>query len=77
MMLFPTEHAKILVYNDYIMASLGVLSKRHSEGAIRLLEKSLGFKFPEKKEQAEFTVLSKAMAEADREAEAAKQKEEE
>lgn len=77
MMLFPTEHAKILVDNDYIMASLGVLSKRHREGAIRLLEKSLGFKFPEKKEQAEFTVLSKAMAEADREAEAAKQKEEE
>lgn len=77
MMLFPTEHAKILVDNDYIMASLGVLSKRHREGAIRLLEKSLGFKFPEKKEQSEFTVLSKAMAEADREAEAAKQKEEE
>lgn len=77
MMLFPTEHAKILVDNDYIMASLGVLSKRHREGAIRLLEKSLGFKFPEKKDQAEFTVLSKAMAEADREAEAAKQKEEE
>ncbi len=77
MMLFPTEHAKILVDNDYIMASLGVLSKRHREGAIRLLEKSLGIKFPEKKDQAEFTVLSKAMAEADREAEAAKQKEEE
>lgn len=77
MMLFPTEHAQILVDNDYIMASLGVLSKRHREGAIRLLEKSLQFKFPEKKEEQSFTVLSKAMAEADREAEAAKQKEEE
>jgi uncharacterized protein (TIGR01319 family) len=50
MRLFPTNHAKILVDNDYIMASLGVLSKKHREGAIKLLEKSLGFKFPEKKE---------------------------
>lgn len=77
MMLFPTEHAKILVDNDYIMASLGVLSKRHREGAIRLLEKSLGFKFPEKKEQEDITVFSKAMADVDRELEEAKQKEEE
>ena len=43
--LFPTSHAKILVDNDYIMASLGVLSKAHREGAIRLLEKSLGVNF--------------------------------
>jgi uncharacterized protein (TIGR01319 family) len=50
MRLFPTNHAKVLVDNDYIMASLGVLSKKHREGAIKLLEKSLGFKFPEKKE---------------------------
>ena len=49
MMLFPTEHAQILVDNDYIMASLGVLSKRYREAAIRLLEKSLGFTFPERK----------------------------
>ena len=33
------------------MASLGVLSKKHRQGAIKLLEKSLGFKFPEKKER--------------------------
>lgn len=76
MMLFPTEHAQILVDNDYIMASLGVLSKRHREGAIRLLEKSLGFKFPEKKEQ-DFTAVSKAMADVNREAEEAKQRDEE
>jgi hypothetical protein len=50
MRLFPTNHAKVLVDNDYIMASLGVLSKKHREGAIKLLEKSLDFKFPEKKE---------------------------
>ena len=49
MRLFPTSHAEVLVDNDYIMASLGVLSKKHREGAKKLLEKSLGFKFPEKK----------------------------
>ena len=50
MLLFPTEAAEILVDNDYIMASIGVLSKRYREAAIKLLEKSLGFKFPEKVE---------------------------
>lgn len=50
MMLFPSEHAEILVDNDYIMASLGVLSTRYKDAAIRLLEKSLNFKFPEKKD---------------------------
>ncbi len=77
MMLFPTEHAQILVDNDYIMASLGVLSKRHRAGAIRLLEKSLDFKFPEKKEEQNVTVMSKAMADVDRELEEADRKEEE
>ncbi|WP_425755902.1 GlmL-related ornithine degradation protein [Ihubacter sp. rT4E-8] len=76
MMLFPTEHARILVDNDYIMASLGVLSKKHRAAAIRLLEKSLDFKFPEKKEQ-DFTAVSKAMADVNREAEEAKQRDEE
>ncbi|MEY8368330.1 GlmL-related ornithine degradation protein [Anaerovoracaceae bacterium 42-11] len=76
MMLFPTEHAQILVDNDYIMASLGVLSKRYREAAIRLLEKSLGFTFPEKKEQ-DFTVISKAMEDVNRELEEAKKRDEE
>ena len=49
MRLFPTSHAEILVDNDYIMASLGVLSKRHTEGAKKLLEHSLRISFPEKK----------------------------
>jgi len=41
-LLFPTEYAQILVDNDYIMASLGVLSKVHRKAAIYLLGKSLG-----------------------------------
>ncbi|MBK5263127.1 MAG: glutamate mutase L, partial [Peptostreptococcaceae bacterium] len=49
LLLFPGEHAEILIDNDYIMASLGVLSKKYKNAAIKLLEKSLQFKFPEKK----------------------------
>ncbi|MBS4535390.1 glutamate mutase L [Clostridium sp. D2Q-14] len=39
--LFPNKEAKILVDNDYIMASLGVLSKEYPEAALSLLKKSL------------------------------------
>lgn len=53
MRLFPTQHAKILVDNDYIMASLGVLSKKYKEGAKRLLEQSLQFTFPKRKKGAD------------------------
>mgnify|MGYP001344766366 CR=1 FL=1 len=49
MLLLPGEGAKILVDNDYIMASLGVLSKKYKEAAVKLLEKSLDFRFPRKK----------------------------
>lgn len=42
--LFPNEEAQILVDNDYIMASLGVLSKKYREAAIYFLEKSLKMK---------------------------------
>ena len=74
MMLFPTEHAQILVDNDYIMASLGVLSKRYREAAIKLLEKSLDFKFPERKAENN---AAKYMAEIDyADAEAKKRDEE-
>ncbi len=45
LLLFPGEHAEILVDNDYIMASLGVLSRKHKEAAIKLLEKSLNIEF--------------------------------
>ena len=48
LLLTPGEHAKILVDNDYIMASLGVLSLKYKEAAIKLLEQSLGIKFPAK-----------------------------
>lgn len=41
--LFPDENVQILVDNDYIMASLGVLSRRYRDAAIRLLEKSLQY----------------------------------
>jgi uncharacterized protein (TIGR01319 family) len=41
-LLFPKEQANILVDNDYIMASLGVLSKKYPEAAFKLLLKSLG-----------------------------------
>ncbi|MTI49016.1 GlmL-related ornithine degradation protein [Sporosalibacterium faouarense] len=39
--LYPNKEAKILVDNKYIMASLGVLSKRYAEAALSLLKKSL------------------------------------
>jgi hypothetical protein len=39
--LLPTPEVKILIDNDYIMASLGVLSKYNKESAVRLLKKSL------------------------------------
>ena len=41
LLLFPGEEAKILVDNDYTMASLGVLAKRHPEAALYFLGKSL------------------------------------
>lgn len=53
MKLYPHEDVKILVESDYIMASLGVLSKRYEEAAIRLLEKSLGIKMPAKRKVEE------------------------
>ena len=42
--LYPGKHVKILVDNHYILASLGVLSKKHKEAAIKLMEKSLDYK---------------------------------
>ncbi len=48
MMLLPGEHAKILVDNDYIMASLGVLSIKYKEAAAKLLKKTLGIESIEK-----------------------------
>jgi len=39
--MFPNKDTKILIDNDYIMASLGVLSKEYPEDALRLLAKSL------------------------------------
>ncbi len=39
--LLPMPEAEILIDNDYIMASLGVLSKENDEAALKLLKKSL------------------------------------
>jgi hypothetical protein len=46
LLLFPGDHAEILIDNDYIMASLGVLSLRYKKAAIKLLEKSLNYNLP-------------------------------
>lgn len=75
--LFPTEHAEILVDNDYIMASLGVLSTRYREAAIKLMEKSLGITFPEKKAPSIPTGVSAALQEAEMLAQEAEAKEHE
>jgi uncharacterized protein (TIGR01319 family) len=40
--LIPPQNAEILIDNDYIMASLGALSKIYPETALRLLRKSFG-----------------------------------
>lgn len=45
LLLTPSKNAQILIDNDYIMASLGVLSLRYKEAASKLLEKSLNIKF--------------------------------
>ena len=51
--LYPNKDVEVLVENDYIMASLGVLSKRNEEAAIKLLEKSLRIKMPPKRRKKE------------------------
>lgn len=40
--LLPKEGVKILVDNNYIMASLGVLSKEYKEASLKLMKESLG-----------------------------------
>ena len=40
-LLFPKSDAKVLVDNNYIMASLGVLSKKYEEVSLKLMLKSL------------------------------------
>ena len=42
--LLPNDETKILIDNDYIMASLGVLSKEHEKSALILMKKSLHLK---------------------------------
>lgn len=42
--LYPRKDAKILIDNNYIMASLGVLSKKYPEDALKLMKESMGLK---------------------------------
>ncbi len=42
--LLPHEGCKVLVDEDYIMASIGVLSKRYPQAALKLMQESLGLK---------------------------------
>ena len=53
MKLYPSDAVKILVDNYYIMASLGVLSKTHRQGAIKLLGQSLGMELKERHHEIE------------------------
>jgi len=41
-LLLPNSTAEILLDNDYIMASIGVLSTKYEEAALKLLKKSFG-----------------------------------
>ncbi len=42
--LYPTREARILIDQDYIFASLGVLSKKYPEDAVYLMKKSIDYK---------------------------------
>ena len=42
-LLFPKEKTRILIDNDYIMASIGVLSKKYEKASLKLMLKSLKF----------------------------------
>lgn len=66
MLLFPDENARILVDRDYILSSLGVLSRRYREDAVRLMQNSLDFEFPEPEERHHVSGAAAALAEAGR-----------
>ena len=74
MKLYPSDAAKILVDNFYIMASLGVLSKTHRQGAIKLLGQSLGMELQERHEEIQ---KDKFIKELQSMAKASKEKQEE
>ena len=76
MKLYPSEAVKILVDNDYIMASLGVLSKTHRQGAIKLLGKSLEVELKEQEHvRADKAQFIEELAEAPQAARKAKEEE--
>lgn len=69
MKLYPHESVEVLVENDYIMASLGVLSKKYEEAAIKLLEKSLGIKMPAKRRKEDVSETADRFGEDQRQCE--------
>ena len=44
LLLTPNKNSQILIDEFYIMASLGVLSKKHPKAALKLLKQSLGIR---------------------------------
>jgi uncharacterized protein (TIGR01319 family) len=44
LVLKPSKNTEVLIDNLYIMASVGVLSKKHPEAALKLLKNSLGMR---------------------------------
>jgi hypothetical protein len=40
--LFPGKGSKILIDNNYIMASLGVMSIKYRDASIKLMKESMG-----------------------------------
>lgn len=42
--LYPKGETYVMIDNDYIMASIGVMAKRYKKAAVYLMKKSMGFK---------------------------------
>lgn len=51
--LLPTGQPEVLIDHDYIMSSLGVLSTKYEEAALKLLEQSLGISLSFELEKAQ------------------------
>ncbi len=58
MKLYPNAEAQVLVENDYIMASLGVLSTQYEEAALKLLAKSLRIEMPKKRRREDVSEIT-------------------
>jgi uncharacterized protein (TIGR01319 family) len=77
MLLYPSKSAEVLIDNDYILSSLGVLSKNYPEDAVKLMERSFDFEFPKETDRKKLSLESKALKEATMAVEEAEEKERE